>query len=146
MLVDSGSPKADRRASGNTDVDIGCCCQKTTLCSFLLVFWSRQCSVEQILVGRINTGGQGQIGCDAKRILKWHHGTLFFRQPRMTHLLVQHRSSCVTTVNLRWWLSGSCIINQFCNRNLMSQLGWCESWDLSRSSVALSSQQRWGTM
>lgn len=105
--------------------------------SLLVSLWKQATQRGTNSGGRINTGGQGQIGCDAKRILKWHRGTLFFRQPRMTHLLVQHRSSCVTTVNLRWWLSGSCIINQFCNRNLMSQLGWCESWDLSRSSVAL---------
>jgi len=51
MLVDSGSPKADRIASGNADVDTGCCCQKTPLCPFLLVFGSRQHSVEQILGG-----------------------------------------------------------------------------------------------
>lgn len=112
MLVDPASPKANRRASGNTGVDTGCCCQKTPLCSFLLVFWSRQCRVEQILGGKINIGGQGQIGCDAKGILKRHRGTLFFRQPCMTHLLVQHWSLCVTTVNLRWWLSGSCTISR----------------------------------
>lgn len=161
MLLETGSPEAweplqpgllqvlRQEDYSNVQADGGCCCQKTDV--FLIAILLEQAMLNGTNFegggGWINTGGQGQIRVVMRR-RSWNGTVGLCSLISSTWLFASSTCHIDLLMSQPQTSAGeflACALStglQFCNGILISQFCWCESQNLSRSSVALTLQSQ----